>query len=230
MRNLESGIIRSGSHAMEAYYRERASEYDEFYGQRKYQAELAWLRAWVRRHVRGKTVLEVAAGTGYWTGVAARHAKYVVATDRNVETLDIAKSRIFCSNVSFRTSDAFSLPKFRKKFEVGIAFFWWSHIRKDNLDEFLSHFSSRLIPGAKLLLVDEVYKSNRAGDLISRRDRHGNRYELRITSGGAVYEIIKNFPSCLALNRQLSRVCKNVRVNQLEHVWLVSARTVRSSN
>jgi protein-L-isoaspartate O-methyltransferase len=40
--------------------------------------------------VRGATVLELAAATGYWTAVAAPVASAVVATDINPEVLAIA--------------------------------------------------------------------------------------------------------------------------------------------
>src|SRR3954470_22030174 len=65
---------------IEAYYRERASEYDEFYRIREHSTDLARLRAWLVRCARGRTILEVAAGTGYWTKVVASVAKAVTAT------------------------------------------------------------------------------------------------------------------------------------------------------
>jgi protein-L-isoaspartate O-methyltransferase len=53
------------------YYRKRASEYDTLYTAAAWQSELAVLRDWLVARVCGRTVLEVAAGTGYWTAVAA---------------------------------------------------------------------------------------------------------------------------------------------------------------
>ena len=54
------------------YYRQRAAEYDEVYRKPERQADLARLRQLLPPLVAGKRVLEIAAGTGYWTEVLAR--------------------------------------------------------------------------------------------------------------------------------------------------------------
>ena len=77
---------------LEIYYRDRAPEYDRFYEIPERQGDLAWLRTWLLSHSRGRTILEVATGTGYWTEVAARVAKAIVATDYNPEMLAIAEN------------------------------------------------------------------------------------------------------------------------------------------
>ena len=59
---------------MKEYYRQRASQYDRFYEVPERSHDLIGLKAWLVERVRGRTVLEVAAGTGYWTEVAATAA------------------------------------------------------------------------------------------------------------------------------------------------------------
>ncbi len=58
----------------EKYYRARAQEYDQVYEKPERQADLARLRAWLAPVLDGRRVLEVAAGTGYWTAVYAGRA------------------------------------------------------------------------------------------------------------------------------------------------------------
>ena len=53
------------------YYRERAQEYDAVYDKPERQEDLARLRALLPPLVAGRSVLEVAAGTGYWTTALA---------------------------------------------------------------------------------------------------------------------------------------------------------------
>ncbi|WP_426407345.1 class I SAM-dependent methyltransferase [Bradyrhizobium ganzhouense] len=220
-----SGVmIRSGSDALKTYYKQRASEYDDIYKLRRRQADLAGLRRWVTRHVKGKSVLEIAAGTGYWTQVCSRSARLVVATDFNAETLAIAAGRRLGSNVSLVTADAFRLPAFDTTFEVGIAVLWWSHLRKREQGKFIAQFLSRLAPGAKLLLVDEVYRRNTAKNPISRHDRFGDRHEIRVGKDNVLYEIVKNYPADDALRRSLSEYCDRVRITRLTHFWAISAR------
>lgn len=65
------------------YYRKRANEYDTLYATAAWQSELPILHNCLVGQVRGATVLELAAATGYWTAVAAPVASAVVATDIN---------------------------------------------------------------------------------------------------------------------------------------------------
>ncbi|MBW7966346.1 class I SAM-dependent methyltransferase [Bradyrhizobium sp. BR 10261] len=217
-------MIRSGSGALKTYYKQRSSEYDDIYKLRRRQADLARLRRWATRHVKGKSVLEIAAGTGYWTELCSRSARLVVATDYNADTLAVAAGRRLGSNVSLVTADAFRLPAFETRFEVGIAMLWWSHVRKREQGKFIAQFLSRLAPGAKLLLVDEVYRGNAAKNPISRHDRFGDRHEIRVGQDTSLYEIVKNYPTDEDLRRSLSEYCDRVRITRLTHFWAISAR------
>jgi SAM-dependent methyltransferase len=78
---------------LEDYYRERAPEYDAIYAKPERQEDLGRLRALLVELVAGKSVLEIAAGTGYWTTALSTSARSIVATDLNDETLEIARSR-----------------------------------------------------------------------------------------------------------------------------------------
>jgi ubiquinone/menaquinone biosynthesis C-methylase UbiE len=62
---------------MEIYYRDRAPEYDKFYQVPERQHDLERLKLWLVEHVRGRHILEIAAGTGYWTEAAAAVAKAI---------------------------------------------------------------------------------------------------------------------------------------------------------
>ena len=81
------------SNSMEHYYQARAPEFESVYEKPERQADLAKLRSWLEKETRGATVLEIACGTGYWTGVAAAVARAITATDFNAGPLEIARSR-----------------------------------------------------------------------------------------------------------------------------------------
>ena len=55
----------------EDYYRQRAPEYDQVYLKLERQEDLHSIRAWLPDVLRGRRVLDVASGTGYWTDVFA---------------------------------------------------------------------------------------------------------------------------------------------------------------
>jgi ubiquinone/menaquinone biosynthesis C-methylase UbiE len=208
---------------MEIYYRDRATEYDRFYEIPERQHDLSCLKSWLLEHARGRTILEVAAGTGYWTEVAAAAAKAITATDYNPEMLTIAANRNLGSRVTLRAADAYDLPEFAPTFDAGMAHMWWSHVGKQRRQKFLSHFASRLQPGAVMLLIDQIRVEGRTTP-ISGQDEWGNLLTLRTLSNGATYEIIKNYPTSEELKRDFAPVCEDVEVMLLPHFWALNAR------
>jgi len=208
---------------MKEYYRQRASQYDRFYEVPERYRDLVRLKAWLVERVRGRTVLEVAAGTGYWTEVAATAADAITATDYNDEPLSIAVDRCLGPHVTLLTADAYALPKFAGRFEVGMAHLWWSHVERQRRQEFLSHFASRLQPQATLLMIDQTYVEDLCSP-ISRRDAWGNEYTLRTLEDGASYEIVKNFFSLQELQDSLGDMCEDIEITWLRHFWALSGR------
>ena len=211
---------------MEAYYRERATVYDEFYQVGRRKDDLVALRSWIVDLTRDRTILEVAAGTGYWTEVAAPLAKSITATDYNHETLAIAAQRRLGSNVTLTVADAYRLPEFAGTFDAGMAMLWWSHVPKQRLREFLTHFTSKLAPGALVLMLDQFYIGG-VSNPISRKDAWDNFYTVRTLANGARYEIVKNYPSDEELINAFSEVCDDMIVNRLREFWTISARVRR---
>jgi ubiquinone/menaquinone biosynthesis C-methylase UbiE len=208
---------------MEAYYRERASEYDKFYEVPERYDDLVHLRTWLAEQVRGRTILEVAAGTGYWTEVAASVAKAITVTDINAEMLAIAAKRPLGPHASLLTADAYALPEFATTFDAGMAHLWWSHVEKQRRQEFLSHFVARLQPRAILVMIDQNYVEGLSGP-VSRRDGWGNQYAVRKLENGMIFEIIKNYPNDEELRDSLAGHCEDVRITRLRHFWALGAR------
>lgn len=59
---------------MHDYYASRAPEYDRVYLKPERQADLDAIRRWLPPLFAGRSVLEVARGTGYWTQYLAPRA------------------------------------------------------------------------------------------------------------------------------------------------------------
>ena len=132
------------SRSMADYYQARAPEFEIVYDKPERQADLAKLRSWLAEEARGATVLEIACGTGYWTGVAAAAAKAIVATDFNPGPLEIARSKCLGPHVVFAQADAYALPDYGHAFDAGMSHFWWSHVSVADQQRFLAHFASKL--------------------------------------------------------------------------------------
>ena len=67
-------------------------------------ADIAFLQPWLAHHFRGRAVLEVACGTGFWTPHVASEARHLIATDGTAEPLALARARPGCERVEFAPS------------------------------------------------------------------------------------------------------------------------------
>jgi demethylmenaquinone methyltransferase/2-methoxy-6-polyprenyl-1,4-benzoquinol methylase len=208
--------------SMSAYYQARARDYEAVYHKPERQSDLAELRSWLTEETRGRTILEVACGTGYWTAVAASAAQSIHAIDLNSGPLEIARSKGLGPNVSFAQADAYALPDLGGEFDCGMAHFWWSHVPKAEQQRFLAHFASKLRKGAELLMIDNNFVAG-SSTPISRTDAAGNTYQLRALPTAERHEVLKNFPSTSDIETALGTFCSKVHVLQLKHYWAVSA-------
>jgi SAM-dependent methyltransferase len=208
---------------MVEYYRKRASEYDAIYTTEAWRSELAALQDWLLAQAIGKTILELAAGTGHWTAIASRVAKAITATDINAETLAIASARNLGERVVLLQGDAWRLPPALGKFDCGMAHLWWSHVRKQDRTRFLSRFASYLEDCATLLMIDQNHVPG-FGAPITRWDDDGNSYQNRWLENGERFEVIKNHPDPAELEQSLAEACDDVRILHMTHFWAAAAR------
>ena len=202
------------------YYAARAPEYDLSAGYLAHDRET--LRVAKKRRFqqlfRGHDVIEIACGTGYWTAVLAETAKSVVGIDVNPEMISRAQSRCeHLPHVSFRLSDAYSINPEAGAFTAAFAVWWWSHIPRSRLQEFLQSFHRRLIPGALVLFSDQLeYDVPRVDGMATQRrqDSNGDTIERRVLSDGQKYDIVKNFPTEQELSAAVSEFGTDVQYKE----------------
>lgn len=207
---------------MKAYYQARAREYEAIYAKPERQDDLARLQAWLAEAVRGRSVIEVACGTGYWTAVAAAAARSIVATDINEGPLAIARAKGLAAHVRFAIGDAYAPQDAGVRHDAGMAHFWWSHVAKADQMRFLAGLTRCLAPGARLLMIDNRFAAA-SSTAISRRDASGNTYQARQLADGSTYEVLKNFPSPAELRTALGGIASSVEVLELDYFWAVNA-------
>ncbi len=191
------------------YYAKRAPVYDETAGYTDPEAEelRVPIKVRYRRMFEGHRVLEIACGSGYWTGVVGETAESVLAIDINPSLVSIGMEKCrHLSNVKFRVADAYSLQGVPTGFTAAMGIWWWSHIPKGRVRPFLSTLHSKMIGGALVLFVDQLPYDGP----VRREDREGNTIEQRSLPDGRTFEIVKNFPTGDEVRAVLDGIAENI--------------------
>jgi SAM-dependent methyltransferase len=148
-----------------AFYRARAPEYDEWWqrlGRYDRGGEADRLE-WNREVdvVEGALaafdpigdVLELAGGTGWWTGRLTRTADRLTVVDASPETLALNRARVQRPDVDYVVADLFSWRPPRR-YDVVFFSFWLSHVPRTRFDEFWSLVGACLAPEGRVFLID----------------------------------------------------------------------------
>jgi len=209
---------------MRQYYAARAEEYDRVYAKPERQADIRRLQAWLPAQFAGARVLDVAAGTGFWTESFAPVTREVVLVDAAHETLSIARRRLSSENVRFFVGDAYKLPVRSGTFDAAFVGFWFSHIPKRQRATFLEGLVGSVRPGGRVVMMD-----NRAVEVsshpVSGTDDDGNTYQIRRLDDGTIHRVLKNFPSEEELVNAVRRYGSDVRYWGLEYYWVLTFST-----
>ncbi|MCP4219595.1 MAG: class I SAM-dependent methyltransferase [bacterium] len=205
---------------MTDYYAKRAGEYERIYLKPERQADLKSLQAKIADAAAGLDMLEIACGTGYWTQFAAGTALSITATDYNEEVLAIARQKEYGNcPVTFHTSDAYALDEVNASFSGALVGFWWSHVPKSHIGDFLLTLHSKLNEGARVLVLDNRYVEG-SSTPINRTDAEGNTFQERRLADGTTHEVLKNFPTQNQFIEQIAPFSENCRFTQLDYFWL----------
>ena len=204
---------------MQTYYAERAPVYDRVYDYPERQDDLRFFETYLPKQLSGLDVLEVAAGTGYWTEHIARSARSITATDANENTLRQLRERSIPGTVEVRTVDAYSLEAMGMTFNGAFAGLWLSHVPIEKLGQFFDSLHGCLESGAQVVLMDNT-RAQCERLPISHTDLAGNTYQDRPTDAGKHYRVLKNFPTETELLGQVDGCSSAHRFIAREHFWL----------
>lgn len=208
------------SSEMRAYYAERAPYYDAVYLKPERQSDIAFLSNYLPEQFKDREVLEVACGTGYWTQHIAKLARRVLASDGTAEPLEFAKLRPRHNcNVEFALADAYKLGADLGQFNASFAGLWFSHIPVGLRSSFFAGLHERLVPGAKVVLIDNNQAQLRDFP-ITETDHEGNTYQQRALNDGSVHRVLKNFPVEHELVELVAPFASGLRWRELDNFWL----------
>ncbi len=222
--------------AMARYYARRAAGYERIFDKPERQADLRRIEAWLPAQFKGRRVLEIACGTGWWTSHGARDARRWLATDLNPQPLALARAKPMPACVEFAIVDAFALDALdafdwpaagganqATGFDAAFAGFWWSHLPLARLSGWLAELHARLQPGARVVMLDNRFVSG-SSTPISRVDTDGNSYQWRSLDDNSRHEVLKNFPNRQAVLGRLGPNARDPEWIALDHYWLLAYR------
>jgi len=204
---------------MKTYYKERAPVYNRVYKYPERQADLRFLEKYIPEQFAGLDVLEIAAGTGYWTQFISTKANSILSTDITKATLDELRNRTLPANVSICEADAYNLEHLPSNFTSAFAGLWFSHVPIQRREEFFTELHKKLAPGSTVVLLDNsLAQCERLP--ISHSDEYGNTYQKRILDNGVSYEVVKNFPTKQELLELTLDKTSDQEFKELENYWL----------
>ena len=194
------------------YYRERAGEYEDWWFRRgRYDHGPAANAAWfgevaqvqqdLQRFAPRGRVLELACGTGLWTGRLASQATRVTAVDASPEVLEIARTKVSAANVDFVQADLFAWEP-DGVYDVCFFSFWLSHVPAERFASFWQKLGTALAPDGRVYLIDSA-RSSRASARDHALQQPDEETMLRRLADGREYHIVKHWFQADALQRQL---------------------------
>ena len=208
--------------SMRAYYAQRAAYYERVSFKPERQPNLRAMESWLPPVFAGRRVLEIAAGTGWWTPHGARDAQSWLATDLNPETMAVARSKALPACVQFAEVDAYSFEQIQgQTFNGAFAGCWWSHVPLARLPGWLESLHARLELGARVVMLDNSYVQTSSTPL-SRQDAEGNTYQNRTLDDGSVHEVLKNFPTREQAFDVIGPRARDPQWIDFEHYWVLS--------
>lgn len=197
---------------MLAYYEARAGEYDDWYLRRgryshgptddaEWAAELAKARAWLDGLPIDGTVVELAAGTGWWSPILASKGQLTLI-DGAEGPLAIARDRLRAAghpDVEIVVRDAWAPPD--RVADAVFAGFWLSHVPAERLDAFLHLVAAWLRPGGTFAFIDSLPDPS-SGALDHPPVRDG--VSVRRLADGREFSVVKVYRSPAELEAALA--------------------------
>lgn len=203
---------------MKEYYAARAKEYDQIYAKPERQTDLRLIEQWLPSRFEGTRVLEIAAGTGYWTQFIAPVAESVLGLDASAETLQIAQGRPNNERAQWLVGDAYALPVSSEPYDAAFAGFWFSHVPLKRQKEFFLGLNKTLKSGARVVMLDNLYVEGNSTPL-TKPDLEGNTYQIRKLDDGSSHQVLKNYPNEFDLCELVAPFAEQSTFTTWQYYW-----------
>jgi len=212
-----------------AYYRARASEYDEWFlrqgrydhgeeHQRQWWEEVTQVQAALEVFAPTGDVLELASGTGWWTEQLVKSADQITAVDAAPETIALNRERVRSDRVTYAQTDLFTW-KPPRTFDMAFFSFWLSHVPPERFDDFWALVEESVGPNGRVFFVDSRYNPG-ATAVDNRLGTPQDTSVTRRLNDGRSFEIVKIFYDPDDLTQRLERRGWQMQIQWTEQFFL----------
>jgi demethylmenaquinone methyltransferase/2-methoxy-6-polyprenyl-1,4-benzoquinol methylase len=184
---------------MVAYYEARAPEYDDWYLRRgryahgpiddmAWQADLDAATTWLDGLPLGGRIVELAAGTGWWSPLLATKGE-LWCYDAASAPLDRARERLLAHRLRahLHVRDAWADPELAA--DALFTGFWLSHVPRARLADFLGLAARWLRSGGTYAFIDSRF--DRQSSAVDHRPSREEETSLRRLNDGRTFSIPK---------------------------------------
>jgi len=188
------------------YYRKRAREYEDVYywTDPHRQEEQVIMVKTIQSSLKGRDVIDIACGTGWWDRILSETAKNITGLEINNDVLEIAKAKEYRCPAKFQMGDAYKPPFEPGTFDGALATFWLSHIPKAKLNKWIETLHQILRPGSRIFIAENTNIPGIGGPIVTK-EGDDNTYKLRTLKDGSQHTVMKNYYSKSQLTHDLSR-------------------------
>ncbi len=211
------------------YYRARAGEYDQwFYRQGRYDHGSELNRLWFLETQEvadalavfkpSGSVLELACGTGNWTGHLLRHATDLTAVDATPEVLALHRQKHPDAKIEYVEADLFAWEPPRQ-WDVVFFGFFLSHVPPEKFEPFWRLVEAALRPGGRFFLVDSLREES-SGAADHQLPTGSDVKMTRRLNDGREFSVYKVFYEPDELETRLRKLGWNATASQTAHYFL----------
>jgi demethylmenaquinone methyltransferase/2-methoxy-6-polyprenyl-1,4-benzoquinol methylase len=199
------------------YYRERASEYDEWwFRQGRYDrgpdhrqqwfSEVSDVETALRAAEPSGDILELACGTGLWTQHLVPFATRLTAIDASSEVIDLNQQRVRSASIDYIdyiVADLFNWTP-TQQFDFIFFGFWLSHVPTEQFEPFWEMVRQALKPNGRVFFVDSLLTQDSTARNHAALNRQG--YSERKLNDGRTYRVVKIFHEPTQLQESLQNL------------------------
>jgi len=194
-----------------AYYRERATEYDEWHTRQgrydrgedhrlQWHSELDAVRLALDKGRPFGACLELACGTGLWTPQLAKNSDAVTAIDAVPQTIAVNRSKVSDLPVEYVVADLFEWWP-AETYDFVFFGFWLSHVPAERFNRFWDMVRAALKPDGRACFVDSL--SEQDSTARNHAPLSDSGIAERRLNDGRRFSVVKLFYAPDQLQRQL---------------------------